>query len=200
MNPESNKKYSDEEIITGLQAGGDEQRKFQKTLYEQNMFLIKIGSKKHSLIVEKSASAYSDAIIAVIGNIINRKFENRGVLESYIKGIFHNKCIDEIRNEKTYRGNMHREGVIDNLINTMPDKTADIIRSVIKKQEWSILLKKLAELGEKCYQLLMLWCDRYKDDEIAQKMGYSTPQVVRGTRARCLEKLQSGNRGGNSDL
>ena len=194
MKPGSNKKYSDQEIIAGLQAGGDEQKKFQKILYEQNMFLIKIGSKKHSLIVEKSASAYSDAIIAVISNIINKKFEHRSVLASYLKSIFHNKCIDEIRNEKTYRDTIIREGIIDNLINSMPDKTADIVRSVIKKQEWSILLTKLNELGEKCYQLLMLWCDRYKDEEIALKMGYSTPQVVRGTRARCLEKLQSGNR------
>ncbi|MEJ7589420.1 MAG: hypothetical protein WKI04_17845, partial [Ferruginibacter sp.] len=74
--------------------------------------------------------------------------------------------------------------------NKMPDTTGNIIHSLIKKQEWSIISEKIKTLGKKCYDILVLWGNHYADQEIADIMGYNTDKVARVTRVRCLEKMQ----------
>lgn len=185
-----NEDVSDDDILAGLKAGWKEREKFQTKLYNRFMHLIKMGARKYNMTEEKSASAYSDAIIAVIKNIITEKYEGRSSLQSYVYSIFFNKCIDEVRNEAKHTKAMRTAQVIDNLIETLPDKTGSIISSLIKKQEWLISVEKLAALGKKCYDLLLLWGRYYSDKEIAEMMEYGSPKVVRVTRARCLEKLK----------
>jgi RNA polymerase sigma-70 factor (ECF subfamily) len=38
--------------------------------------------------------------------------------------------------------------------------------------------------------MLLLWADGYSDKDIAGLMEYKTPDVVKTTRLRCLEKLK----------
>ena len=131
--------------------------------------MIKRGASKHTISEDHAATAYSNAIIAIIKNIITGSYESRGPVEHYIYRIFYNKCIDEQRSDWNHMVNKRKEETIDLLINKMPDKTGNIINSIIKKQQWSIITEKIKLLGKKCHDLLILWGNHYSDQEIADR-------------------------------
>lgn len=181
---------SEKEIINGLLAGGIHRRMAEKKLYEQFFYFIKQGSLKYSIAEEEVASAYSDTIICVINNIVTNKFEERSSLKSYTYQIFSNKCVDAFRKETTNKNKVNNATGIDDFLIVLPDKTKSIIQQLIEKSQRSELKQKLEEIGEKCKQLLLLYEDGYSDKEIAKTMLYNSPDVVKTSRLRCLEKLK----------
>ena len=60
----------------------------------------------------------------------------------------------------------------------------------MEKSDLNEIRKKLDALGETCRQILMQFADGYTDREIAATMDYKTPDVVKTTRLRCLDKLR----------
>jgi RNA polymerase sigma factor (sigma-70 family) len=179
-------------IISALKDGGTERRKGEKRLYEVFFYLIKHGVRKYHISEDEAASAYSDTIISVIDNIVGDKFEGRSSLKSYTYQIFMNKCVDVVRKHTTNKGKVnYRADDIESHIFTLPDQTRNAVQQMIDRHERDLLLEKLNELGEKCKKLLLLFEDGYNDKEIAREMEYNTPDVVKSTRLRCLEKLRS---------
>jgi RNA polymerase sigma factor (sigma-70 family) len=178
-------------IITGLQEGGAQRRLFERKLYEHFFYLIKQGAWKYGLDEEICASVYSDTILCVLENVVTHRFEEKSSLKSYTYQIFMNKCVDELRRTKTSKGRLvHELTEIDAFTLNLPDQVRNILQQIINKQEYSSLMQKLQELGEKCRQLLLLFEDGYSDKEIAGQMQYNSAQVVKTTRLRCLEQLR----------
>ncbi|MEI6948979.1 sigma-70 family RNA polymerase sigma factor [Paraflavisolibacter sp. H34] len=177
-------------IIDGLQAGGSRRLLSEKGLYERYFYLIRQGTLKYSISEEEAASAYSDAVISVIDNILTGRFESRSSLKSYIYQIFLNKCVDAVRRKTTQKNVVHKTTGISEFLFALPDKARNVIQQLTEKHQRSTLLEKLAELGEKCRQLLLLFEDGYSDREIAEVMAYNSADVVKTSRLRCLEKLK----------
>jgi RNA polymerase sigma factor (sigma-70 family) len=181
---------SERELIADLQAGGNQRRMGEKKLFEHYFYLIKHGSDKYSLPEEDAASAYSDAIISVIENIVTHKFEGRSTLKSYTYQVFFNKCVDLVRKTTTNKNSVHVTTAIDDFLVVLPDRTKSVVQQMIEKNQRSALYQKLEEIGEKCKQLLLLFEDGYSDKEIAVFMDYNSSDVVKTSRLRCLEKLK----------
>lgn len=184
--------YHDQEqkILAGLQSGGPQRRIYEEQLYDQFHYLIGEGMRKYSLPEEESASAYSDAIISVIDNIVHARFEGRSSLKSYTYQIFLNKCVDIKRKTTTNKGRVHQTYSIDSLLTLLPDNARNIVQQLIDNSNRSLLQKSLADLGEKCRQLLLLFEDGYSDKEIATELQYNSADVVKVSRRRCMEKLK----------
>ena len=168
--------------MKGLRAGGLERRASEKSLYERFFYFIGQGVRKYRLPEEDCASAYSDTIITVIGNIIIHRFEGRSSLKSYTYQIFMNKCVDLVRKRTTNKSTVHDTQVLDPLIMTLPDKARSIVQQITEKNEWTMLMQ--------CRELLLLFEDGYNDREIALQMQYQSSDVVKTTRLRCLGKLR----------
>lgn len=180
----------DEEITTGLLAGGMQRRSAEKKLFERFLYFIKQGSLKYSIPEEEAVSAYSDTVISVIENIVTSKFEGRSTLKSYTYQIFINKCIDVVRKRTTNKSKVYYTSAIDDLLAALPDKTKNIIEQIIETTQRTELMNKLEEIGAKCKQMLLLFEDGYSDKEIAVLMHYNSPNVVKTSRLRCLLKLK----------
>jgi RNA polymerase sigma-70 factor (ECF subfamily) len=146
--------------------------------------------RKYSLNEEDTSSAYSDAVISVINNIVTGKFEGRSSLKSYTFQIFMNKCVDIVRKDTTNKNAVHHVRSIESLATELPDKARSVIQDIIAKNERLYLQQKLNELGDKCRQLLLLFEDGYSDKQIASELDYSSADVVKTSRLRCLEKLK----------
>jgi RNA polymerase sigma-70 factor (ECF subfamily) len=181
---------SENDIISGLQAGGSTRRIHENRLYEEYFYFIMEGVRKYNLKEDDSGSAYSDTIISVVNNIINNKFEGRSSLKSYAYQIFSNKCVDLVRKETTNKSTVHHTTSIDSLISILPDRVSSVIQELIARNERAQMKEKLKEIGEKCRQLLLLFEDGYSDKEIAVLMQYNTADVVKTSRLRCIEKLK----------
>lgn len=186
----SNRSTAEQDLINGLRAGGPQRRLHENRLYEQFFYFIRQGMGKYNLPEEAAASVYSDTIIGVIQNVISGKFEGRASLKSYAYQIFANKCVDVIRKETTIKQGVHHTAPLDSLAAELPDRSRTVVQELIRKNEWSLMLEKLKEVGEKCRQVLLLFEDGYSDKEIAALMQYNSAEVVKTSRLRCLEKLR----------
>jgi RNA polymerase sigma factor (sigma-70 family) len=180
----------DREIIEGLQLNCDQRAHFEKTLYLQYRYFIDEGSKKYTLGYEDSFSAYSDAIISVIKNIINKSFNNNSSLKTYLFQIYSNKCIDLIRKKTTNVQKVNQSVAEPELLSHLPDKAKNVIEKLIERQKMLEIKQNLELIGEKCKEILLLFEDGYSDKEIAEKLAYNTASVAKTTRMRCLEKIK----------
>ncbi len=182
---------ADSEIIEGILKGGRERQKFENILYKKYMYFIKEGVRKNQIEEHESASVYSDTILNVIDNIVNRKFEGRASLKTYIYQIFSNQCVSLIRKKTTNKAASTYDTVLlSELMYPMSDYTQNIIQKIIEREEEQALMQKLNTVGEKCKELLLLWANGYSDKEIVDKLAYSSIDVVKVTRMRCIEKLR----------
>jgi RNA polymerase sigma-70 factor (ECF subfamily) len=76
------------------------------------------------------------------------------------------------------------------LLGQLPDSAKIIIERLIDKQKIVALKQYLAEIGEKCQKILLLFQDGYSDKEIAEQLAYNSASVAKVTRLRCLEKMR----------
>src|SRR5204863_9322179 len=111
-------------------------------------------------------------------------------LKTWIYSIFHNKYVDLLRKRSTNKDSIHHTLSMSDLLLQISDQAKTIIQKLVDKTDHEVLRQKLAQVGENCKQMLMLWADGYSDKEIAVAMEYKTSDVVKTSRLRCLEKLK----------
>lgn len=179
-------------LITGIQSGGVQRKIAERKLYEQYFYLVKYGVHKHPLREDECASVYSDAVIAVIYDVIHDRFRGMSSLKTYVHQIFMNKCVDEVRKKTTKKRRIHNDTVeSDSLRARLSDKARSVVERMIEKENRSFIMQKIEALDEKCRQILLLFEDEFSDKEIAQMMQYASAGVVKTSRHRCLEKLRN---------
>jgi RNA polymerase sigma factor (sigma-70 family) len=181
---------ADHLIIGNLRQGGIERRRGEDALFSKFSYFIKEGMKKHGLSEESAFNAYSDTILAAVERIGNGTFENRSSLKTYLFQIFHNKCVDLIRQNATNKNSIYRTESISERILHLSDQARSIVQTLIDKSDWKLLKEKLSQLGEDCRNMLILWSDGFSDKEIALEMKYKTADVAKTSRLRCLDKLR----------
>lgn len=180
---------SDADLVAGIRAGGVQRRSSENRLYDHFRYLIREATFKHKLSPDECASAYSDAVLTVIEHIASERFEGRSGLKTYLYQIFSNKCVDLVRKNATNRESVHDALPLDNVFVT--DDARNAVQHLIVEGDIEELRKKLAEIGEKCRQMVLAWGEGYSDEEIASSMGYQTSAVAKTSRLRCLERLRN---------
>ncbi|HWK05060.1 MAG TPA: sigma-70 family RNA polymerase sigma factor [Puia sp.] len=177
-------------IIEGLKMGYKERVSSEKLLYQQYNYFINEGCRKYRLSYEDSFSAYSDAILSVIHNIVSGRFENKATLKTYLFRVFSNKCIDLVRNNSINKQRVHQGTTNPDLLSALPDKAKTAVEVLIDRYKESAILEYLGTIGEKCKEILLYFEDGYTDKEIAERLAYNSAAVVKTTRNRCLDKLR----------
>lgn len=177
-------------IIRGLQAGAKERTEQEKNLYLQFEYFIHEGCKKYNLVNDDSFSAYSDAVLSAILNIVSNRFDGHSSLKTYLFQIFSNKCIDLVRKNTTNKQQVHQTMEIPELMEQLPDNARTIIERLIDQQKLTAIKENLQRIGDKCKEVLLLFEDGYTDKQIAEQLQYNSSAVAKTTRLRCLDKLR----------
>jgi RNA polymerase sigma factor (sigma-70 family) len=180
----------DAEIIRQLKESKMVRRKAEEELFRRHIYFIKEGINKYSLDQEDAFNAYSDTIIQAIENVSTDRFEKRSSLKTYLYRIFNNKCVDLIRKKTTNKSSVHQTTPISDMLTMISDPAKTIIQQLVEKNDIALLKQKLTETGENCKQLLSMFAEGYNDKEIAAAMEYKSPDVVKTSRLRCLDKLR----------
>jgi RNA polymerase sigma-70 factor (ECF subfamily) len=178
------------EIIDSIGQNGAERKKGEERLFNRYAYFIKEAVHKFSLSEEDGFDLYSDTVISAIEKIASGSFQGRSSLKTWLYSIFHNKYVDFLRKRSTNKSSIHHTLSMSDLIMEISDHTKTIIQKLVDKTDHEVLKQKLAQLGDSCRQMLMLWADGYSDKEIAGLMEYKTSDVVKTSRLRCLEKLK----------
>ncbi|MEJ7736677.1 MAG: sigma-70 family RNA polymerase sigma factor [Chitinophagaceae bacterium] len=178
-------------IINGLTSDYQQRARFEKKLYLLYQYFIQEGCRKYRLTYEDSFSAYSDAVLSAIHNILNGRFDNTFSLKTYLFQIFHNKCVDIIRKISNNKQRVNQSAITPELLGHLPETTKNIIEKLIDQERISVIMKYLESIGEKCKEILMLFEDGYSDRDIADKLAYNNAAVAKTTRLRCREKIKN---------
>lgn len=189
--------HPDSDIIYGLKAGIKQRSQYEKILYNQYKYFIDEGCRKQNLNYDESFSAYSDAVLSAIHNIVNGQFDGRSSIKTYLYQIFFNKCIDLIRKNTTNKQQVHKTMPVPELMNQLPDNAKTIVERLMNTELKTKIKAQLNTIGEKCKELLLMFEDGLSDKEIALELSYNNAAVVKTTRLRCLEKLRERVRAGN---
>jgi RNA polymerase sigma factor (sigma-70 family) len=180
----------DDQILEGLKGNYTERSRQEKILYQQYNYFIDEGCRKYNLNSDDSFSAYSDAILSAIHNIVNNRFDGRSSLKTYLYQIFSNKCIDLIRKNTTNKQQVHKTMPVADAISQLPDNARNVIEKLVTSELKANVKRQLDAIGQKCKDLLLMFEDGLTDKEIAAELSYSNAAVVKTTRLRCLEKLR----------
>jgi RNA polymerase sigma-70 factor (ECF subfamily) len=180
----------DRQIIDNLSAGAVVRRKTEGELFAKYAYFIQEGIKKYSLREEEAFDAYSDTLLAAIASITNGTFESRSSIKTYIYRVFNNKCVDIIRKKTTNKSSVNRTMEITGSLAHLSDTAKSIVQQLVEKSDLEDMKKRLATIGESCRSLLTMFAEGYSDREIADEMNYKTPEVVKTSRLRCLQKLR----------
>lgn len=183
-------KEGDRQIINQLLQKGLDKRRGEENLFSRYAYFIKEGINKHGLPEEESFNAYSDSVLAAIEKISNGDFEGRSSLKTYLYQIFHHKCVDLLRKNTTNKNRTNHTESIGDKLAQLSDQARTVVQALIDKADWKLLRERLDRLNEDCRKMLLLWSNSYTDREIAIEMEYKTPEVVKTSRLRCLEKLR----------
>jgi RNA polymerase sigma factor (sigma-70 family) len=177
-------------ILHGLKADYKERAAQEKQLYVKYNYFIDEGCRKYNLPYEDSFSAYSDAVLSAIHNIITDHFDGRSSIKTYLFQIFSNKCIDLLRKTTTNKQRVHQAMAVPELLVQLPDNARTVIEKLIDEQKKAAIASQLNEIGEICRKILLLFEDGLSDKEIAEELSYNNPAVAKTTRLRCLERLR----------
>lgn len=178
-------KYTDEEILTGLQQGGTQRRMFSQFLFDQHKALIYKGIKQYRVTEEAAADLYTDAIMSLMRQIDNGRFKGESSLFTYLYQIFKNRCLNYLRDQKRRYMDWTDE------FPDMPDLARNALEELLSEEKINQLKSWLHQIGETCQKLL--WETAYygySTEEMLERMNYKDASTLYATRHRCLKRLQ----------
>jgi RNA polymerase sigma-70 factor (ECF subfamily) len=181
---------SDQQIIESLSADGNTRRRAEGELFQQYSYFIQEGMKKYSLQEDEAFDAYSDTLLAAIESITNGSFEKRSSIKTFIYRVFNNKCVDIIRKKTTNKSSVNRTVDLPDALMQLSDSAKSIVQQLVDKFDLQEMRNRIANIGETCRELLTMFSEGFSDKEIAAAMKYKTPEVVKTSRLRCMQKLR----------
>lgn len=120
----------DRELIDGLLNNYKNRAHFEEELYLQYQYFIQEGCRKYRLSYEDSFSAYSDAVLSAIQNIVNGRFDQRFLLKTHLFQIFHNKCVDIIRKLTNNKHKVNQSAITPELMSHLPETAKSAIEQI----------------------------------------------------------------------
>ena len=136
---------------------------------------------------EEAVDAYTDAVMVVINYIRLGKFDTRYSLSTYLYRLTKNKCIDCLR--KKGRGMRHEMEEIPEA--EVPEAKKGLLQELLLSEAFRSVLDVLEGFKGKCKEIILKWGYwGYSMAEIAEALGFSSPEVVRTQKSRCVKRLR----------
>jgi RNA polymerase sigma-70 factor (ECF subfamily) len=181
-------------IIEGLKAGGMARRRFENALWQKFIGFINWAGSKYQLSKDDLRHAYDDTICSVIDNIVTGRYkeDTNALLKTYAEAIFHHKCLDRLprtAGKEKRRISTDSQPISESLIDMLPSGLKNTIELMIEEEDRLKMQHCLDKLGDICREILKLFGGNYKDKEIAVMLNYSSSEVAKQSRYRCMEKL-----------
>lgn len=177
---------TDQEIITILKkndlAGGTQALKI---LYKNNYFMVEDYILKNSGTKEDAKDIFQDSVIVLYKNLKKETFVLSGKISTYLYSITRNLWLKKLRDSKITSVDLedHRESFIDE---------ENIVEEIEYSEHQIMIGKMLHQAGERCKKILKaFYYEKLSMKKIASTQGYSSEQIAKNQKVRCLKKIRS---------
>lgn len=179
------KNYSDQEIIKAILAGGVQREHCIAYVYDKHIrFVFKVKNQLR-LPMEIVRDAYSDAVVSLSEQISDYKFRGDSKLSTYLYRIFYNRCVDQLRKEKSKPLTILEE------MPDLPETALSALQKIINRDKVEQIYSIMSKLGDRCKQILTDWAYHgYTMDEIAQRAGLKNAESAVSQKYKCFSKLK----------
>lgn len=146
-------------------------------------------AKKYSITTSMAEDVYQDAIIILRDNARQGKLDNlKSELRTYLFSIGKYLIYTHLRTQKKVH-------LVEDFSAMYHEQTlmTEIVEATIQDDEQQHQMKlALEQLGGKCREILYLFYYRgFNLDEIVENLGYSSKDVAKSQKSRCLKSLKT---------
>jgi len=139
---------------------------------------------KNSGSTEDAKDVYQEAIIVFYENVLSGKFNGKSAIGTYLYSIVKFKWLNSIKQKGMQV--RHKEQIAK-------DSTVyiDAVKDLVRTESEAQILAVLDTVGLKCKKLLIAsFYHQHSIAEIAKIMSFSSEQIVRNQKYKCLKKLR----------
>ena len=175
---------SNEEIINGLQSNSEvEVNRIMRYLYKRMYPAIQRLILNNNGEINEVADVFQDGLIVLYKLARQQKVDKDTKLEGYLYSICRNLWLKELKKKK-------RTISLTDDMQVIPVEDVNI-QYFVSDDQRDIFEKLLEQLGNDCYRLLSyFYFDRKRMKEIVQLMSFSSEQVAKNKKSKCMKKLR----------
>jgi RNA polymerase sigma factor (sigma-70 family) len=181
---------SDDEILNGLQDGGESEEKALRWLYIKMLPMVIQYISQHNGSSDDAKDLFQDALIVFTEHVKKGSFQRRSAINTFLMAIVRNLWNNRLRRKGYGEGYIaEMKPVLANESEPSPDVPDALWMDQEKELRVAQLLSKL---GEKCREILQLrFWDGFRMEKIAERMQYKNGQIAKNKHFRCLEELRA---------
>ncbi len=178
-----NRTLSDQEILEQIRSKTNPNQAISQ-LYDQHFGMLEHYILQNSGSQDDAADLIQEVMLVFVKLVSDEKYRGEASIKSLLYSICRNLWITELRKRKaTAARNERYEGekdLFDSTINEQISRTENL----------KFVMDLFDKLGEKCRQILTLfYYEDYSMKEICEKMDFSSDQVLRNKKYKCLQTL-----------
>ncbi|MBT8255453.1 MAG: sigma-70 family RNA polymerase sigma factor, partial [Bacteroidia bacterium] len=175
--------YTDKELINHLQGTLAQRNRALEHIYRENRDKVTNYLRANNADEDQAKDVFQEAVIAMYENIKEKKFKGESAIGTYLYSIARYKWLNQIK-KNSIRKDHH-----DQL--EQEEDFQSPLATIIEGETKEGVLQLLAELGEACKRLLIMnFYHEASMKEIAKNGHYSSEQIVRNKKYKCLKRLK----------
>lgn len=179
----TNTNWSDEALADGIREGGQAREEALKRLYQLPglreaviRYVLDHGGSR-----QDAQDMFQEALVLLDRNVRENRFEGKSSLRTYFVAIAKWRWVTVRR----------QQGRFTELSPVQYDEAVDSPEAETIRDEYRGLFQEaLAQIGERCRELLQLYQLDYSMDEIARQMQYGNADVAKKEAYRCRMRFR----------
>lgn len=178
-----NRNLTDQEILEQIRSKTNPNQAISQ-LYSQYYGMLEHYILQNSGSADDAADLIQEVMLVFVKLVSEEKYRGEASIKSVLYSISRNLWITELRKRKsTSARNERYEGEKDQLDTNISDQ-------ISRNENLKFVMDLFEKLGEKCQQILTLfYFEEYSMKEICEKMDFSSDQVLRNKKYKCLQSL-----------
>lgn len=179
----ANTNWTDASLLAAIQGGGAAREQALRHFY----LLPGLRETVARVVLDNGGSrsdaqdVFQEALVLFDRNLREGRFEGKSALTTYFVAIAKWRWVTLRRQQGRYQELSPAQ--YDGEVESAESET-------LRAEHRELLSEAMGQIGERCRELLRLYQLDYAMDEIAQKMGYSGPDVAKKEAYRCRTRLR----------
>lgn len=174
---------TDQEILDQIKTKTNPNQAISQ-LYSQHYGMLEHLITTNSGLAEDAADVIQEVMLVFVKMVREEKFRGEASIKSFLYSICKNAWITELRKRKSTLARHERyEGEKDQI-------DRGITEQINRNESLKFVMDLFEKLGEKCKQvLIMFYYEELPMKEICEKLEFSSEQVLRNKKYKCLQSL-----------